>query len=295
MCQAAQAAGLPAERCFGTVGQAVAAVESDAVALAVPSPLHAALCAEALQAGRHVLVEKLFTVEFADAQALCLLAEGRGLRLMVSQNYRYMGLLIALRDALAGGVIGPPEYVALSFDCLWPPRPYQREMRDPMLLEMAIHHLDALRFVLGAEAASCVGAHLAASLVQLWRGHLGGGPVQLAPGGSGGLPGSLESPGCAPPGWACGALWAGQGRCTWLILAPGTASTSAATPIGWNLSAPPTRAQTTRVGPSVARWLSSPPPCARAGGPRAMARTTCARWPWPTRPAAPQPYNGPLR
>ena len=46
--QAAQAAGLPAERCFGTVGQAVAAVESDAVAIAVPSPLHAALCAEAL-------------------------------------------------------------------------------------------------------------------------------------------------------------------------------------------------------------------------------------------------------
>lgn len=197
--QAARAAGLPAERCFGTVGKAVAAVESDAVAIAVPSPLHAALCAEALRAGRHVVVEKPFTVEFADARALCLLAEGRGVRLMVSQNYRYMGVLGALRDALAQGLIGPPEYVALSFDCLWPPRPYQREMRDPMLLEMAIHHLDALRFVLADEARR-VRAH---TWRPAWSGYGGATWVEAQFTFSQGVQvayhGSLESPGLRSP------------------------------------------------------------------------------------------------
>ena len=135
---------------------------------------------------------------------------------MVSQNYRYMGLLIALRDALAGGVIGPPEYVALSFDCLWPPRPYQREMRDPMLLEMAIHHLDALRFVLGAEPHRV----WARTWRPAWSSYGGATWVEarftFAQGVQVAYQGSLESPGLRSP-WL--GLWRVVGRSGALHLA----------------------------------------------------------------------------
>jgi len=79
---AAQRAGLPPERCFAGLDDAVRAVDCDAVALVVPSPLHDELCAQALQAGKHVVVEKPFTLGVEHARTLAALAEERGLRLM---------------------------------------------------------------------------------------------------------------------------------------------------------------------------------------------------------------------
>jgi len=94
-------AGLPPERCFATIGEAARAVASDAIAIAAPSPLHAALCGEALRAGRHVIVEKPFTVEFADARVLAALAE-QGAGAVVGQLRelldRHAGAAVAHRD-----------------------------------------------------------------------------------------------------------------------------------------------------------------------------------------------------
>ena len=65
---AADRVGLSAERCFSTIGAAAAAVDFDACVLVVPSPLHAALCGQALDARKHVIVEKPFTVDMVDAR-----------------------------------------------------------------------------------------------------------------------------------------------------------------------------------------------------------------------------------
>lgn len=159
---AAQRAGLPPERCFAALDDAVRAVDCDAVALIVPSPLHDQLCAQALQAGKHVVVEKPFTLGVEQARTLAALADERGLRLMVDQNYRYLADMRTLRRAVQERVVGAPGFVAVSFDCLhWPGRPYQWAMADTMLLEMAIHHFDSLRFILGAESKTVSG--------QTWR------------------------------------------------------------------------------------------------------------------------------
>jgi len=150
---AAQRAGLTPDQCFTTIHEAVTAIDFEACALVVPSPLHATLCAQALEAGKHVVVEKPFTIDFAQARALTEQAEQRGLRLMVDQNYRYIKEMGTLRRALREQVAGPPAHVSVRFDCLWwPGRPYQWEMANTMALEMAVHHFDSLRDVLGAEA-----------------------------------------------------------------------------------------------------------------------------------------------
>jgi predicted dehydrogenase len=158
---AAERVGLSAERCFTTIGAAASALDFDACVLVVPSPLHAALCTQALDARKHVIVEKPFTVDFADARALAARAEQEGLCLVVDQNYRYMTEMGTLRRAIHDRVAGAPSFMRVTFDCLWPGRPYQWSMADTMLLEMAIHHFDAMRYVLGAEPRTALG--------QTWR------------------------------------------------------------------------------------------------------------------------------
>jgi len=153
--------GLPAECCFASIGEAAAALDFDACVLVLPSPLHGALCGQALDAGKHIIVEKPFTVDFEEARALAARATREGLYLIVDQNYRYMTEIGTLRRAIRDRVVGAPSFAQVTFDCLWPGRPYQWAMADTMLLEMAIHHFDTMRYVLAAEPRTASG--------QTWR------------------------------------------------------------------------------------------------------------------------------
>ena len=81
----------------------------------------------------------------------------RGLRVMVDQNYRYMPDVLALRRAVRDEVAGPPAVVAVGFNCDWPARTYQAGMANTMLLEMAVHHFDSIRFVLGSDPLTALG------------------------------------------------------------------------------------------------------------------------------------------
>lgn len=61
----------------------------DLVVLATPNSSHLSLAKEALQAGKHVVVEKPFTVTSAEADELIELAESKGKLLTVFQNRRW--------------------------------------------------------------------------------------------------------------------------------------------------------------------------------------------------------------
>ena len=75
----------------------------DAVVIAVPPRFHLDLTLQALSAGKHVLVEKPFAHSHREAIALVRLAEQKGLKLAVDQNWRYLPLIRALRSAVASG------------------------------------------------------------------------------------------------------------------------------------------------------------------------------------------------
>ncbi|MGC4075480.1 MAG: oxidoreductase [Rubrivivax sp.] len=94
------------------------------VVIATPNDSHAELAEAALAAGHHVVVDKPFTLEFAQAQALAERAEASGRRLCVFHNRRWDGDFMTLRSLLADGVVGRPvEYVS-HFDRF---RPQVRE------------------------------------------------------------------------------------------------------------------------------------------------------------------------
>jgi predicted dehydrogenase len=126
----------------------------DAVLVTASSPAHAAAVHEALLKGYHVLVEKPFTTNVTDAESLVNLAREKNRILIVNQNYRFFPGPIAVKKLVTSGEFGSIRAVAGQFWCDWPGKPYQHAMLHPMSLEMAIHHFDLVRFMLGAEAVS---------------------------------------------------------------------------------------------------------------------------------------------
>ena len=74
--------------------------------IAVPHNQLAPLTTRALEAGKHVLVEKPMATTLAEADALVALAEARGLALGVFYELRHAAANVRARAMLQGGVIG---------------------------------------------------------------------------------------------------------------------------------------------------------------------------------------------
>jgi predicted dehydrogenase len=144
--------GLPESMFFADLGEALAKIPSETVTIAVPVAAHAPTAQQALEAGRHVVVEKPFTATLAEAKALVALAAARGLTLAVSQNYRYYPAAQMVADLAHRGYFGRIIGGKIDFrrngimeragNIDWP---------HPMLADMAVHHYDLMRMVIGED------------------------------------------------------------------------------------------------------------------------------------------------
>ena len=148
--------GLPDDMCFGTLAEAFAAVPADAVLVTAPMVAHVPLALEALEAGKHVLVEKPFAATVAEAAQAVELAEAKGLTLQVSQNYRFYPAPQAVRALVLDGAVGDLSVVHVDFrkwDNDEPVETYRHyQFPHPLIYDMAIHHFDLLRMVTGRDA-----------------------------------------------------------------------------------------------------------------------------------------------
>ena len=85
---------------------AVRRSDVDLVVIATPNDTHASLASAALHAGKHVVVDKPFTVTLAEARALAAAGADAGRVLSVFQNRRWDSDFLGLSDALASESIG---------------------------------------------------------------------------------------------------------------------------------------------------------------------------------------------
>ncbi len=82
----------------------------DAIALATPVSTHYPLGMKALQAGKHLLVEKPLTLKTADAESLIEYAEKSRLKLMVDHTFVYTPAVRKMKEFLNRGEIGDVLY-----------------------------------------------------------------------------------------------------------------------------------------------------------------------------------------
>ncbi|HEY1573232.1 MAG TPA: Gfo/Idh/MocA family oxidoreductase [Pseudonocardiaceae bacterium] len=82
-----------------------------AVAVATPAATHLPVARAALEAGKHVLVEKPLAATLDDGRDLVELADSGGLALMLDHTYCYTPAVAHLRELVRGGGIGAVQYV----------------------------------------------------------------------------------------------------------------------------------------------------------------------------------------
>jgi predicted dehydrogenase len=138
----------------------------DAVAVCAPPALHAPVALAALEAGKHVFVEKPLALTLEDCDLLAArAARASGLKAAVGFNMRWHRLVRGAREVIARGELGRVKLVRTVFASGARAQPgragwrARRESGGGAIFELGTHHFDLVRFVLGREArevyASC--------------------------------------------------------------------------------------------------------------------------------------------
>jgi len=86
----------------------------DAIAIATPVTTHAPLATAALEAGKHVFVEKPLAASSAEAAALLELAEERGLTLMPGHTFLYSPAVNMVAEMIRSGELGDIYFISTS-------------------------------------------------------------------------------------------------------------------------------------------------------------------------------------
>ena len=142
----------------------------DAIAVAAPSALHYGFARRALEAGKHVFVEKPLALRLHEAEELCILAERLDRRLMVGHLMQYHPAFLALRALLRDGRLGSIQYVYSNRLNLGRIR---RE--ENVLWSFAPHDVSMILSLIGAEpdGVTAVGSyHLHAAVADVTTTHL---------------------------------------------------------------------------------------------------------------------------
>ncbi len=96
----------PAATSYDTLDELLADTTIDLVVVNTPTLTHFEFVRKALLQGKHVLVEKAFAGNAAEAVELRALAEQHGRKLAVFQNRRWDSDFLSVRDVLNRGVLG---------------------------------------------------------------------------------------------------------------------------------------------------------------------------------------------
>ncbi|MEV1129986.1 Gfo/Idh/MocA family oxidoreductase [Agromyces sp. NPDC049794] len=132
----------------------VADPEVDVIYVSTPHPLHAANARLALEAGKHVLVEKPFTVNAREAQELADLAAERGVLLLEAMWTRYLPHMVRIREIIADGTLGELRSLIADHTQLLPDDPEHRinalELGGGALLDLGIYPISFAWDLFGA-------------------------------------------------------------------------------------------------------------------------------------------------
>jgi scyllo-inositol 2-dehydrogenase (NADP+) len=146
-------------KCYADFDRMLDNERLDALVVATPSKLHAAMVEKALNRGLHVFCEKPFVLDVADGDRLAALAEAKGLVNQVGYHYRFVGAFKEAARIVKAGAIGTVHHVraeAFGPVVLRPKGGTWRSAKSEgggALYDYACHAIDLVNFVVGTPAA----------------------------------------------------------------------------------------------------------------------------------------------
>ncbi len=130
--------------------------EVTALVVATPTTTHYEIVKQALERGKHVLVEKPITTNSAQAAELCELAEKNSLVLMVGHVFLFNPAVQRVKQYITAGDLGRLHYVSMTRTNLGPVR-----MDVNAAWDLAAHDISIVNYWLDAKpiTASAVGGN----------------------------------------------------------------------------------------------------------------------------------------
>lgn len=129
----------------------------EAVAVCVPPQHHVETALAALDAGKHLFIEKPLALSLDDCDRLIERASRTPYKTMVGLNFRQHRLVRQARQLIQQGALGQLELLRSSYTAATrhrfqlPAWRNRRELGGGVLVEIATHHFDLWRFLLGCD------------------------------------------------------------------------------------------------------------------------------------------------
>jgi predicted dehydrogenase len=125
----------------------------DVVAVCVPPHLNAEMAIAALEAGKHLFIEKPLALSVGECDQILHRAARSKSKSMVGHNQRWHPLVRQARNLLGAGTLGTLELARTvltkpSASNIWH---YLNPPNSPLLAEFAVHHFDLWRFLFEGE------------------------------------------------------------------------------------------------------------------------------------------------
>lgn len=118
--------------------------EIEGVHVAIPNELHYQVAREALEKGKHVMLEKPIATTSRDAFKLARLAEEKGLVLQIGHIFRFNNAIRTVKEVIRSGRLGRVFYANLSWATYMQPLPVDRDI----VFDLAPHPIDILNYLL---------------------------------------------------------------------------------------------------------------------------------------------------
>lgn len=142
---------------LGSIEEAIADENIDLIYVATPHSEHHWMAKKVLEAGKHCLVEKAFTMNQAEAKELVSLARSKNVFLMEAMWTKFNPLMNEVKRRIEAGAIGELKYVETHFGFAIPfmaeHRLFRADLGGGTVLDQGIYTNTIARWMAGAEVA----------------------------------------------------------------------------------------------------------------------------------------------
>lgn len=150
--------GVPEEDRYADLASMLANADIDIADIVTGPDTHVELVRQAAAAGKHILCQKPFARSEEEAGEMVELARAAGVRLMVTENWRWLSRFRTIKRLLDEGRCGKLHAIRYIHSDFYTPRmrpdvklpqPFFREMPRLLFYEMGAHWYDTWRFLFG--------------------------------------------------------------------------------------------------------------------------------------------------
>jgi predicted dehydrogenase len=150
--------GVPADCLYQSYEEMIEQADIDFVDIVTGPETHLPIVRKAASAGKHVICQKPFAPTVEEAEEIVRVAGAAGIRLMVTENWRWLQPYQSMKAYLDAGIVGKVQAVRYRHKAYYTPRmapeselpqPFFRTMPNLLFYEMGPHWFDVMRFLFG--------------------------------------------------------------------------------------------------------------------------------------------------